>query len=131
MPNQEKDDKVMRNWSTNRMVRPDEPNRKSTTDWSTNKRVKPLGENIFGTKKVDAEGAKKIRPGDESSTSAKSVEATETVNEEKSRKKQEWRETMDSFLSEARKKALDKGFLTYNEKAMMDYLSRRKGGQNT
>jgi hypothetical protein len=43
-----------------------DPNR-----WSTNKRVKVLGENIFGTKIREADGAKKVRPGDPNSTSAK------------------------------------------------------------
>jgi hypothetical protein len=126
MPNQEKDDKAFP-WSLRATPRW-KPGQKriSTTHTSETgaKREKALGENIYGpgAKKVDAEGAKKIRPGDKNSTSANFDEAAETIAEGRARRRREQNLEKDSFLSEARKKILDRGSLTSPEKRYMENL---------
>lgn len=102
-----------------------DPNR-----WSTNKRVKPLGENIFGTPALTAEGSKRVRPGDENSSSAKFVVAGETVSQQRERERSEWLAAQESFLNEARRKLFERGYMTQEEReGLIIQQSRSKGSR--
>lgn len=101
---------------------------------STNKRVKPLGENIFGTPVLTAEGSKRVRPGDDNTTSAKFLGAGESLYQKTARLEEEARAKRleeafkkESFLSEAHRKLLDKGWRTGNEQQTLSILRKKQG----
>jgi len=101
---------------------------------STNKRVKPLGENIFGTPVLTAEGAKRVKVGDPNTTSARTMGPGETVAQANARleaearaKRMEEAFKKESFLSEAHKKLLDKGWRTGNEQQLLSILRKKQG----
>lgn len=101
---------------------------------STNKRVKPLGENIFGTPVLTAEGSKRVKVGDPNSTSAKFLERGESLYQKTARLEAEARAKRleeafkkESFLSEAHKKLLDRGWRTRNEQGTLDVLRKKQG----
>ena len=108
-----------------RSYKPD-PNRHST-----NKRVKALGENIFGTPALTAEGSKRVRPGDPNSTSANFVSAGETVNQQKARERTEALAGQESFLNEARRKLFERGWMTQEEREGLAIQRRRAKGSET
>ena len=101
--------------------------------WSTNKRVKPLGENIFGTEVVTAEGPKRVRPGDPNTTSARMMGPGETVEQTNARLEAEARAKrleesfrQESFLSEAHRKLLKKGWRTGDEQRILGHLDKKQ-----
>lgn len=105
---------------------PLDPNRHST-----NKRVKPLGENIFGTPVLTAEGSKRVKPGDPNTTSARTMGPGETPRQRWDREKEEraraleaTKQQKESYLSEARAKLLKRGWLTQNDAMILQRVMR-------
>ena len=108
---------------------------------STNKRVKPLGENIFGTAVREADGAKRVKVGEDNTTSARTMSAGETINEGNARRqaeadarqaaaelrRSEAFAKQDNFLSEASKKLLEKGWRTKDEQKILTVLRKVNG----
>lgn len=90
--------------------------------WSTNKRVKALGENIFGTKVLEAAGAKRVRPGDGNATSANFQPAGETELQRQAREARELALRKESFLSEQQNVQRKRGYTTSTENKMMNAL---------
>lgn len=103
---------------------------------STNKRVKALGENIFGTPVLTAEGSKRVRVGDKNTTSANMVPAGETVKQEadrlvreteqeNARKLEEALQNRESFLEGASRKFLKQGWRTKTDQELLDKLATK------
>jgi hypothetical protein len=100
--------------------------------------VKPLGEAIFGSPVMTADGSKRVRPGDPNDTSAEFVPAGETVRQRNERMAAERRAKIDeayaeqeSYLNEARKKLSTRGWLTQNESEMLTLQLRKMKGNRT
>lgn len=92
----------------------------------THKRVKPLGENIFGAPYLTAEGSKRVKPGDPNTTGAKVQEASETLRQRWIREEDEQREKLESFLSDARRQMLKRGWMTSTELRLMKRLKGKR-----
>lgn len=107
---------------------PLDPNRHST-----NKRVKALGENIFGTKIREAEGAKRVRPGDPKEGFMPAGESTTQAWTRNKNEKAAQRQAVDmlqeSFLTEKQKELAKRGSMTQTEYEVMVLQKRKLGGK--
>jgi len=91
--------------------------------WSTNKRVKARTGEYLGAPVLTAPSSKRVRPGDGSVPAAMRVPATETMVQERDRKRRE--------AETARGQALLNGLLTLQSNKEATILKLRRRGYST